>query len=363
MAQRVIGYGLATKGEARRYMYHSIKSLKRLCDKVIILCNNCSEEERDLLKSNSVFIAEDNREWGLYQNKIKQDFLRDVIQKHDPDICIACDMDEVFDPRLTKDAILEMMGRWHALYFFFVQHWNTPNLHNPSLNFWNVRAFRWNGDYAFENRPLHPGLCPKWTYKYGSYAPYVVHHYGLMKSADRLAKVQRYKKYDPQQKYLPGWYKNLESKFKGTPVGDIHNQVTQEVDSYKNQDKKIVAQPEQNYYYVRRLKDGKIIDIPKKNLDQTLKKGFELISTDPIKVVGNTIKRTEVEVKEVKEPVETKTGVECRVCGFVSKSETGLKIHQRTRHDGYSGSEVQEPTVREGDDTAGVGDSEFSVSS
>jgi hypothetical protein len=66
-----------------------------------------------------------------------------------------------------------------------------------------------------------------------------------------------------------------------------------------------------NYVYVKRLKDGATFDIPEKNLEDTLKQGFELVSA--VNVTA--------EVPQVEEFV-------CPICDKVFKTEQGLKVHK-----------------------------------
>lgn len=358
----IVGYGLTTAGEADRYMRHTLESLKKITDKIIILCNNATEKEKALLKEYSCFTVEDNREWGKYQNKIKEDFLRDHVAKLEPEICVAADMDEVFDPSLTKEEIRKKLEKWYAMYLFFIQHWNHPNRHNPNINFWNVRIFKWNGDVRFENRPLHPGLCPKWTYIYGSYAPYYVRHFGLMDPKDREVKVQRYNKYDPNYVYRKGWYGNLKDTTRGEEItSEYIINIRKEVASYGDQTKKMAQPKEERFFYVKRLKDGVVLDVPEKDVDITLRRGgFELVSKEPVILTNDFVRTTTAQPKAVDFTPED-SGTTCGECGFIAKNESGLRLHKR-KHGGDNNREVQSSDVREGDSGTGVTNSEYPVS-
>jgi len=78
---KVIGYGICGPGEAGRYMKDTLDEFKRLCDAVIILCNNVDQAEIDLIKEYGFEFRRDRREWGAHQWQIKQDFIQRDIQQ------------------------------------------------------------------------------------------------------------------------------------------------------------------------------------------------------------------------------------------------------------------------------------------
>lgn len=65
------------------------------------------------------------------------------------------------------------------------------------------------------------------------------------------------------------------------------------------------------FVLVKRLSDGKILDIPERDLDTTLKRGFELVK------------------EEKQEPVR-QIGVICPLCDRKFKNEHGLRIHKQS---------------------------------
>jgi len=76
-----------------------------------------------------------------------------------------------------------------------------------------------------------------------------------------------------------------------------------------------------NYVYVKRLKDGAVMDIPETHLEETLKKGFELV-----RKIEPLYENATVEPPKVENPFE------CPICGFIAKSEFGLKTHKRKHY-------------------------------
>ncbi len=78
---------------------------------------------------------------------------------------------------------------------------------------------------------------------------------------------------------------------------------------------------EKKFVYVKRLKDGAIMDIPKEHLEETLKHGFELVREVETLYENATV-----------EPPKVENKFECPICGFVAKSEFGLKVHKKKHY-------------------------------
>lgn len=269
---KIIGYGLTTKGEAGRYMEATMKEFARLCDETVILCNNAGQEEKDLITKYGFKMVEDNREWGTNQHIIKQDLMQ-VLKTYNPTHAICLDMDEVFDPQVTRERLIELFDTGHALYFFFINLWNDG--WNKKWSFWNIRAWTWSDDLTFEKKPLHCGLSPAWCYRYASYAPHFVKHYGLMKKEDRQKKIDRYNKYDPKAIYkVKAYYDALaEDKSESLDENWVRETITREVGKQK---KRTIIQNKRKFYYVL-SPQGKTLDIPERDLKETLARGFKLI--------------------------------------------------------------------------------------
>lgn len=73
-----------------------------------------------------------------------------------------------------------------------------------------------------------------------------------------------------------------------------------------------------SFVYVKRLKDGKILDIPKEQLYETLKRGgFQLLP--------------ELQIHDFTPKVagEVQLEVECPLCNKMFKNEVGLLRHKR----------------------------------
>lgn len=277
---RIIGYGIAGPGEANRYMKATLDCFKRLCDEVIILCNNTDKAEHDLIDSYGFKRVSDRREWGRWQWKIKQDFIerdiKQVAQKGDMLVCL--DMDEVLDKHLTREWI--KAAPLDAYHVFVVDLWNEG--YKPQSCFWNVRMWRWNGETKFKPKPVHCGLAPEWAYHYHRHAPFLLMHYGLKEKEARLRRVERYKKYDPHAEHLSKDFYDMLNEDTCKPFDEdkLHDQIAKEVASYKQVKprEETMATPKKPRFGYVKNPHGEVIDIPERHVAETLKrKGFEWV--------------------------------------------------------------------------------------
>lgn len=308
---KIVGYGICGSGEADRYLEATLKEFKRLCDETIIVVNNVSEKEIALIKKYGFHIKEDNREWGLYQSQIKNDLMEDVA-KLNPDFLVCLDMDEVFEPEVTKERLLELFNTGDSLYFYIVNLWNEG--WNRRWSFWNVRAWKWSHDTRFLNKPLHCGLAPEWCYYYASYAPHFIKHYGLMKKEDRQRKIERYQKYDPDGKYKDKSYYEALADDKNEPLDEefIKESIVKEIGV---QHKKSKHKPRERVYHYVQCPNGKVVDIPHEQLSDTLKRdGFKYVG-----VVG--VPKQGVALREI-------NVLECPICGHVARDILELNLHK-----------------------------------
>ena len=84
--------------------------------------------------------------------------------------------------------------------------------------------------------------------------------------------------------------------------------------------------PNRVFYYVKRS-DGSVVDIPEKDLEQTLKLHPDW------RVMSKTDDQTFKEDLKVKVDDAPKSSpLECPICGFVAKSESGLRNHKKSKH-------------------------------
>lgn len=279
---KIIGYGICGPGEASRYLKATLDEFARLCDEVIILCNNTDRAEHDMIDSYGFKRVSDRREWGKFQWRIKQDFIeRDIKQAAAVgDMLVCLDMDEVFDKELTKEWL--MAAPLDAYHVFVVDLWNDPEHFKPESCFWNVRIWRWNGETKFKVKPVHCGLAPEWAYLYHRHAPFLLKHYGLMLAEDRQRKLARYAKYDPHAEHLDKKYYDMLKDDHARPFDEakMHEEIAKEVASYNQTKPKesMNKKPKERYAYVKNP-HGEVIDIPEKHLQMTLKRDprFEFI--------------------------------------------------------------------------------------
>lgn len=276
---KIIGYGICGPGEANRYMRETLDCFARLCDTVIILCNNTTRAENDLIDSYGFERVSDRREWGLHQWKIKQDFIeRDIKQIADAgDMLVCLDMDEVLDKHLDREWILA--APLDAYHVFVVDLWEDG--YKPESCFWNVRLWRWNGETKFKAKPVHCGLAPEWAYHYHRHAPFILKHYGLKDKENRLRKIERYKKYDPHGEHLDKKYYDMLSSDSCKPFDEdlLHEKIAAEVATYKQTKPQtdMTTKKKERFAYVKNP-HGSVIDIPERHFKETMKRsGFEFI--------------------------------------------------------------------------------------
>ena len=318
----IIGYGVCGPGEASRYMRETLKEFKRLCDHTVIVGNNITADDRMMINEFGFELLEDNRTWGLEQNKIKQDLMY-YIARYNPNYCVCLDMDEVFDYRFTKKELVEQLDNFNSLYFYIINLWDKG--WNRRQSFWNVRAWKWNGDTKIYNKPLHCGLAPEWCYYYGGYAPYFVKHYGLMKEEDRQKKIERYQKYDPQAKYKDKSYYDALAGNSSEPLDEefIREAIKKEIGVQTKRNNPALRK--KKLYYVRRITNGQdlgIIDVDETILHEVLMRNKEWIN------LGEIGKDTSQEV--VNAPAPDKN--ECPICGEILASGEALLLHKQQKH-------------------------------
>jgi len=278
---KIIGYGICGPNEAGRYMKETLDCFKRLCDDVIILCNNTSKAEHDLIDSYGFTRVSDRREWGTHQWRIKQDFIeRDIKQAAKPgDLLVCLDMDEVLDDTCTKEWLQN--APLDAYHVFVVDLWNDAEHFKLESCFWNVRIWRWNGETKFKAKPVHCGLAPEWTYHYHRHAPFLLLHKGLMLAEDRLSKIKRYERYDPKAEHLDRKYYDMLKSTTARPLDTaaLLAQIQEEVATYNQTKprKNTMEKKKEKFAYVKNP-HGIVVDIPEKHLAQTLKRtGFTMI--------------------------------------------------------------------------------------
>ena len=281
MKKKVIGYGICGPGESGRYMRETLECFKRLCDEVVILCNNCDQAELNLIDEYGFKRFNDRREWGAHQWRIKQDFIeRDIKQvANEGDVLVCLDMDEVLSERITKEWLME--APLDAYHVFIVDLWNDPQHFKLESCFWNVRIWKWNGETKYKAKPVHCGLAPEWTYHYHRHAPFLLLHKGLMLEEDRERKIKRYQKYDPTAKHLDKIYYDMLKSNTARPFDEnaLADQIAEEVATYKETKPRadMVKKPKERFAYLRNP-HGVVLDIPERHVDMTMKRGgFEFI--------------------------------------------------------------------------------------
>jgi hypothetical protein len=218
---KIVGLSICGAGEADRYMEKTLKEFKRLCDHVIVATNNATDKEKKLIKKYGFEQYEDNREWGHCQDKMKTDLLAKV---KEADWILPIDMDEVFAPEVTRETLERLASTEEIGWYFMIVNLCDDEDHfahgSGIKRFWNVRFYKYMPELGltFQGKRLHCGLGPPYAYKFGWYAPYYIEHRGLMTKEDRMRKSERYKKYDPNARFIDKrYYNDLDRELKPLP--------------------------------------------------------------------------------------------------------------------------------------------------
>ncbi len=334
----ITGLVIVGPNEADRYLERTLKSLSFLCDRVeAVLCNATGKEQAMCLKY-SVKTRQDNREWGLNQAQIKHD-----AHKGRNGWMLCLDADEVVDQQITKEFLQSYMDRGPLAYHsFLVNHWDEETKYRLDMCFWRVQFYKAtlaNGA-SFERSGFDPGIVPYWAASQASYLPMFVRHYGLMKKEDRERKVKRYEKYDPEQKLLP---KDYYDALKSTVWADtfdayrLRQQLKKETDGIPLRPFK-KSMPTLKYHYVKRKSDGVVVDVPDKDLAETLARGFEYVSEIKVQTSNNMIDIPIIDEEEQlfpgtkPDPTPEIDRLQCVLCGFKAQNDAGFKRHKTVKH-------------------------------
>ena len=123
-----------------------------------------------------------------------------------------------------------------------MNHWDDEGHYHKGLSFWNIRFFKPKLELGMQylKKPVHCGLAPPYAYKFGTYVPHLVRHFGLIKSEDRQNKVERYQRYDPEARHKSFlYYEALGVNIKPATYDEeaLKNKIREEVSKMKYQKK------------------------------------------------------------------------------------------------------------------------------
>lgn len=226
-------------GEGKRWLKEVLTQRAGIVDDMIVCLNNADKLTKSIVKKSGFWQYEDDREWGIYQPKMKTDLLAKVA-KLKPDWVLPADADEIYDARFTRNEAERLAGvRSIGYYFAIINLWNDPEHYRHDTSFWNVRYFNFKetAKYGlfYEKKNLHCGLAPPAVYKYALHAPFMVKHYGLMLPEDRDKKIERYQKYDPNAVFIGReYYDKLKTNDLVRPFDEavMHERIERDVASY-----------------------------------------------------------------------------------------------------------------------------------
>lgn len=245
---KLVGYGIVGRNESQRYLKNTLECFKKHCEDTLLCLNNPSGSDLKMVNDYSINYVIEDREWGKFQPQIKEDFLRNHVSKLNPDWLLCLDADEVIDESFSKEK-LEELGKLGESFYTFIVNLKGKG-YDDRTSFPNIRLWKWSEDLEFENKNVHCGLAPKWAYYYGQQSPFIVWHSGLKLKKDRMAKVERYKKYDSGRTKLndPTYYNCLEDNyFKKLDKDEVRKQVQEHFESLNLKYKKPKTKEKSEY--------------------------------------------------------------------------------------------------------------------
>lgn len=280
--------GFMVCGAYEKYLKTALDSMKKVCDSIVIVDNGADELTREIIEKYTDYIIKDRREWGMFQNKIKEDNLKKIASLQ-PSHILALDADEEFvGTREELEALQEKNDSW---YLYIVNLIGDKDHYSPQWSFPNCRFYKYQ-NIVFRNQPLHCGSAPEWAFDIGNYSDSIILHYGLMSEEDRRRKALRYKKYDPNAQYKGKAYYDFLSSRPNSSILKLEAlklELQKDIIKYKQKDnKKIDMGKYDNQPHVRvlRKKDGMEIIIPKNTLANTLRTGnFDFIGEYNVEIL------------------------------------------------------------------------------
>lgn len=246
------------------------------CDEIWVCCNNIDDDSRKLLKDLGCYTVDDNREWGKNQWLIKEEFFKNHLRPRNPDWIVAKDADEIFDSHFNRQEAEKLANEGFAGYNFYVVNL-VEGGYSAERSFWNCRFWRYNPEWPCEwqRRNLHCGLYPLHNHRHADFAPFILKHYGLINKELRERKSARYKKYDPEMRWMRmnGEFYDWLNKEK-IRVDEYNEEILHQraVNFALNTIKKrqvMFDKKQEKVHYFRRLLDGELIPVEESMLAET----------------------------------------------------------------------------------------------
>ena len=187
--------GVIVKNEADRYLKRVIENNLQICNKIIILDDNSSDNTIDICRSYgdkiSVFKAINSwdNEWLL------RDELLQYMLKERSDYVWICDADEIYCESFIEESKIIMSKNIPIVSFYFYDMWNSENKYRSDKYFGvgtGVRMCRSDllKDYKWNKNKRHCGSLPFSIL--GNTPTYIattkVKHLGYLKEEDRIRK-------------------------------------------------------------------------------------------------------------------------------------------------------------------------------
>lgn len=325
---KIVGAMVVGKDEGERWLKPCLEQFNIL-DGALIVQNNVDAKTKLVIEESGFNTYEDNREWGICQNKIKESLAKNL-DIFKPDWVVSLDADEFLEKQLTREKLEELASQSYdiAYYFWCIEFWDSADQYREDFTFDDVRFWKYLPNLlSFRNTPVHCGMAPEWNYRWGTHSGYFFKHYGLLKREDRLKKVERYEKYDNKGIYLPKqWYESL--KDTNPPLKHFdEEEFIKILPETKFRKRQImgpgIEQPKKYWRFINPY--GVLITFDKEvHYRQRIKDPkWKFLGDDTLQ----SLRREEVPFTP-----ERIAEIFCEQCSFTGKSELSLKIHKSRMH-------------------------------
>ena len=207
---KIIGMMLV-RNEADRYLRRVLEGMKTVCDKIIILDDDSTDNTPDICYeyTGHVFFS-DKSYWGtneLHQRQLLWELANGSADSGDWFLNLDAD-ETIFDIHKLRDIVDKADSMGHdGISFNLYDMWSETHYRDDSL--WNAHSREWimcikhddHIDYKWNEMPLHCGRFPLNVGFKCMPSRLKLQHWGWAKEEDRVKKYARYMAIDPEGKH------------------------------------------------------------------------------------------------------------------------------------------------------------------
>jgi len=208
---KIIGLMLV-RNEEERWLKDVLIRMKLLCDKVIILDDDSTDNTAQICRNfNCEVYTSEKSLWGVNELIQRQKlFQLGISYANNNDWLICLDADEVLVIQhisYLKHVMKSVSNGINGLAFRLYDMWNekqyrADNLWTAHNRYWTMAIrYRENFNYEWIQRPLHCGRFPMNSSPQTMPTFIPIKHMGWSREEDRIKKYNRYIEVDPQGKH------------------------------------------------------------------------------------------------------------------------------------------------------------------